>query len=418
MMTLGLRLALLAGLWMGVAGCALGPRAMESGRLRYNEAVKKTTEQQLLLNIVRLRYGDSPSSLSVTTIADQRELNASVGATPFFTSAAAGDLGGYRSTILPQAMLGGAERPTFSYTPNDDQDFARRLFTPISIEGMAYLVRTTWPISTVFRLGLENLNWVENAETASGPTPVQPPVYAEFRSGLEALQRLQDRGLVDIVHEERTEKRTDALPSETVSATAAVDAVRAGYEYRTDAQGQWIVVEKKRVPVLRIGPTPGDDPDVQEFCRVFHLDPQLRKYDLTTESLDPFLEGIPAGGVDVLDLETRSLLQILFFAGHATEIPPEHIACGIVRTTQGGPASDFDWQEVLGGLLRIQSAAGRHPPACAHVAVRYQDYWFYIDERDHDSKATFALLMELSQLELGSGQGTAPLLTIPLGGGR
>ena len=106
-MTPGLRLAMLLALWGGVSGCALGPRAMESGRLRYNEAVKKTTEQQLLLNIVRLRYGDSPSSLSISTIADQRELNVNVGATPFFTSAAAGNWGSYRGTVLPQAMLAG-----------------------------------------------------------------------------------------------------------------------------------------------------------------------------------------------------------------------------------------------------------------------------------------------------------------------
>jgi hypothetical protein len=45
-----------------VAGCTIGPRALETHRLPYNEAVKKTTEEQLLLNIVRLRYTDTPSS--------------------------------------------------------------------------------------------------------------------------------------------------------------------------------------------------------------------------------------------------------------------------------------------------------------------------------------------------------------------
>ncbi len=53
--------------------------------------------------------------------------------------------------------------------------------------------KTTWPISTVFRLGLENMNWVSNAETASGPTPRDPPEYADFLAGVEALQRLTDR---------------------------------------------------------------------------------------------------------------------------------------------------------------------------------------------------------------------------------
>ena len=48
------------------------------------------------------------------------------------------------------------------------------------------------------------------------------------------------------------------------------------------------------------------------------------------------------------------------------------------------------------------------PPACAAVAVRYRDHWFYIDDRDRDSKATFALLLELSRLELGATRRPPP----------
>ena len=72
------------------SGCALGPRTIEQSRLQYNEAVKTTSEQQLLLNIVRLRYTDVPSSLALSSIADQRELAAGLKAIPFFTSAGTG----------------------------------------------------------------------------------------------------------------------------------------------------------------------------------------------------------------------------------------------------------------------------------------------------------------------------------------
>ena len=52
------------------AGCsAFGPSILETSRLQYNEVVKKTAEEQLLLNIVRLRYTDTPSSLAVSAIA-------------------------------------------------------------------------------------------------------------------------------------------------------------------------------------------------------------------------------------------------------------------------------------------------------------------------------------------------------------
>src|SRR5712691_2340339 len=56
------------------AGCpTFGPHALEQTRLQYNEVVKRTKEEQLLLNIVRLRYTDTPSSLAVSVIAAQFE---------------------------------------------------------------------------------------------------------------------------------------------------------------------------------------------------------------------------------------------------------------------------------------------------------------------------------------------------------
>src|SRR5262245_27720115 len=156
------------------AGCAIGPRSLEATRLRYNEALKVTSEEQLLLNIVRLRYGETPSSLAVSTIAAQFELTHSLKLIPFY--GVTGDLAAHaKGAVLPQAELAAADRPTISMTPQDDAEFTRKLFTPITLEGAVYLARTTWPISTVFRLYLENLNWVSNAQTASGPTPKHPP---------------------------------------------------------------------------------------------------------------------------------------------------------------------------------------------------------------------------------------------------
>ena len=140
------------------AGCAsFGPQSLQQTRLQYNEAVKATTEEQLLLNIVRLRYTDTPSSLAVSTIAAQWERTQNVQLTPFFTSAG-GDINRSFTAILPQAQITGADRPTVSLTPLDDQDFTRKLFTPLTLDGIIYLAKTTWPISTVFRLYLENLN--------------------------------------------------------------------------------------------------------------------------------------------------------------------------------------------------------------------------------------------------------------------
>lgn len=405
------------GLAVAVAGCGVGPRALHSDRLAYNEAVKVTSEEQLLLNIVRLRYCDTPSSLSVTSVADQRELVRNLGVTPFFTSAAAGQaLGGYRGAVLPQAGVTAATRPTLTYTPDDDGEFTRRLFTPISLDAVEALAKTTWPIDTVFRLWLENLNWVSNAETASGPTPRDPPEFAAFREGVEALQRLTDRKRATLYLEETDDPVGDELPAAKVTARAVVEAAKGGFEYRKRDDGTWQVVRKKNRPVLRVADDARADPDFHLFCRVFKLDPGQTSFLLTVGKLDPFLKGTPAGGLAQLDLETRSLLQVLFYVAHGVEVPAEHAASGAAPQAWEADGRAFDWAPVLGGLFKVCHAAGKKPPASAHVAVRYQGFWFYIDERDRDTKATFALLLELSRLQVSPDKGDAgPTLTLPVG---
>ncbi len=400
-----------------LTGCTVGPRALENHRLRYNEAVKKTGEEQLLLNIVRLRYTDSPSSLSVTTIATQHELVKSLKLVPFLT--ASGDVVPTPFTsLLPQVELNAADRPTISLTPQDDQDFTKRLFTPIPLDGVVYLSKTTWPISTVFRMWLENINWVSNAETASGPTPKTPPIYAEYRSGMEALQRLQDRRLVSFFQEERDEKISEGLPTPNLKGNEVLEAAKAGYEFRKDEKKEtWTLVKKKPVPVLRVSAEGLKDPDLAEFCRVFKLQPGLSTYDLVADKADPFLEGMPKEGLNYLDLETRSLLQVLFYLSHGVTVPPDHICSGKAPMTLEHDGMGFDWQQVLGGLFQVCHAKGHLRPAHAYVAIKYDGYWFYIDERDRDSKATFALIVQLSRLELAGKTGaSAPVLTLPLGG--
>ena len=97
--------------------------------------------------------------------------------------------------------------------------------------------------------------------------------------------------------------------------------------------------------------------------------------------------------------------------------PAPHAVSGIAPQTAGVDGVAFDWDAVLGGLFKVRCAEGKHPPACAHVAVRHKGYWFYIDERDRDTKATFALLLELSRLQLSTDKGgSGPVLTLPIGG--
>jgi hypothetical protein len=152
------------------------------------------------------------------------------------------------------------------------------------------------------------------------------------------------------------------------------------------------------------------------FARIFRLKRGLAKYDVSVDQLTPFPSTYPTDGVEQIDLETRSLLQALFFISHAVQIPPEHAQQGIARMTTGADGQPFDWRQVMDGLFQVKHKQGTERPKNAHVAVPYKGYWFYIDETDQDTKVTFSLLMELARLELPGRKGREPILTLPLGG--
>ncbi|GMU63001.1 MAG: hypothetical protein AMXMBFR34_47640 [Myxococcaceae bacterium] len=404
--------ALVAALFLGGSACSIiGPPALRQSRLQYNETVKVTSEQEMLLNIVRLRYADTPSSLAISNIAAQFELAASAGATPFFAAGADQPFG----TVLPQVGVGGADRPTFSLTPLDDSNFVRRLFTPLSLDGAVYLARTTWPIQTVFRLYLENLNWVPNAQSASGPTPAQAPPPSGFREGIAALQALQDRGDVVFGHEERVEAIGGPVPASSITAEAAIQAVQQGCELVPSSDGKtWQLQKRARHYVMHLNPKAAGLAETKAFLSAFRLTPGREKYDVTVDESPPFSGEEQLARVD---LETRSLLQALYFVAHGVEVPPEHLEKGLARTTRSTDGKPFDWRVHLEGLFRVRSLPGScdSDPREAHVAIEFNEHCFFIEGSDQDTKATFALLMELSRLELPDQASKAPLLTIPLG---
>jgi hypothetical protein len=54
-------------------------------------------------------------------------------------------------------------------------------------------------------------------------------------------------------------------------------------------------------------------------------------------------------------------------------------------------------------------------PKNAFAAVRYLDHWFYIDNRDIESKRALSLIIAFFRILATSGGGAAPILTPPTG---
>jgi hypothetical protein len=178
-------LALLAG--GGATG--LGPNALRSERPDYNQQIARSADAEMLLNLVRLRYNDTPVFLELGSVVAQYGFDASLNASGQFGSGSSG-------TVGTGLMYG--EKPTITYSPLAGDKFATRMLTPISLDALMLLTQTGWSDDRLLLVMVQRADDVLNAPTATGPTPQQRPDYESFATLAARLHRLQAAGLVGL----------------------------------------------------------------------------------------------------------------------------------------------------------------------------------------------------------------------------
>jgi hypothetical protein len=400
------------------AGCSLGPKALERSHGRYYEAVRHVEEEQLLRNIVHVRYNETPAHLNVSSIATQYELTSQAEARPFFVSPNPGS-NPFRTftSILPDAEVSGATRPTLTLTPVDDNEEVQRFLTPISIETLVFLSGTSWPASTILRLWVERLNGVPNAPTASGPQQDTPPDLARFLRLTQLMQSATSRELLTVHSEESVTPVGAPLAAAAVTAAAQVEAAKTGLEYVEGADPtSRVLVRRPRKLVLEFRVGPEADPELAELFQLLNLDPARRHFDLiATSSSPPDPLHFPRPTFDQVLLEPRSASQVFYFLANGVEVPIEHLKCGLVRQPVDALGQPVDMREVTSGLFEVHVCKGHHPPRNAYVAISYRDHWYYIDDADQASKATLVLMLQLSRLDFHREHPPSTLLTLPIG---
>jgi len=111
---------------------------------------------------------------------------------------------------------------------------------------------------------------------------------------------------------------------------------------------------------------------------------------------------------DEIALLTRSMQEILSELSAGVEVPEQDLIEGRA-TPRPRPDPDADPRNYP--LVRIQSSGGR--PLDAYAAVSYRNYWFWIDDRDLNSKRVFMFLMMFSSLAETGAVPQRPIITIP-----
>jgi hypothetical protein len=403
------RVAVLAAAWAGTSGC-LGPKAVRYTRLRYNEVVRDTNDEQLLINIVRLRYADSPVIVDLPNITSQFEL--------------AGDgtyLGGFGNQYHGRTNLGfggvnARDTPTLSYHPREGREIAKALLTPLASD-LFIVVNAGADLEQLLLMTINDLNDVPNAPRSTTLTPRVADDNAEFLRGIRILADLRARDATELAFEidEESEAASDPIARQSVQGRDLLNAARDGYVYRARGTDRMTLLKREKELVLTIRPAYVRSAEVMEVERIFRLTPGLSRYKIKSELAAEEQPALPKPmGDDIIYMNMRSVLQVMTFLSKGVCLPEEHVRSGIAPSTPGPDGLAFDWTRVTAGHFVVHYQ--KHKPRHAEVAVPYRGYWFYIAENDTNSRAVLAILEVLFALQESDGKNVGPLLTLPLGG--
>jgi hypothetical protein len=178
-------------LLFGLSGCAarVGPKNLAHDRFDYSSAITRSWKEQMLLDMVKLRYMDPPMFLDVQQVVQQYTLE---GSGSLFAPGWTGN-----SAIAPAASASGrwAESPTITYTPVSGEKFTKSLLQPASPADLFSLVESGWPIDAVFEVGVRSVNGLHAGSRTELLRRAGDPDFYRVLSMLRELQESDSFGI-------------------------------------------------------------------------------------------------------------------------------------------------------------------------------------------------------------------------------
>ena len=225
------QVVVLLAVWPCVSGC-VGPKAIRYTRMRYNEVIRDTNDEQLLMNIVRLRYADSPIFIDLPNITSQFEV------------AGAGNyLGGYGNQYRGRSSLGFGEMslrdtPTLSYHPREGREIAKALLTPLSAD-LFIVVNAGANLEQLMLFAINDINDVPNAPGATILMPQVAGDNALYIHGIRLLASLRARDATELGFgtDDDPDDASDPIPKSSVQGRDLLNAAKDGYVYRAKGDG-------------------------------------------------------------------------------------------------------------------------------------------------------------------------------------
>jgi hypothetical protein len=380
-----------------LTGCSgFGPRMLPGTRLDYNVSVDRSTNEEMLLNLVRLKYFENPVFLQVGSIASVYSLG--------FTAGFNADIpdqrdfsNGVYSRFAPSVGGSYSDSPTVTYTPYQGQVFAQQVLAELDFERFSLLYRSGWPIEHllpifVYRIG----GLTHDYDNRRG---FNPDKHAQFMEAASILGKMDDAGDFDIItitpnkeskdndkgkdkdknKDKNKDKDKDDDDDAPVKYTIAqfrfqtpADAERLGkllnYKFKTQSTKHGHYIARVRLVAAR---------------------------DFTHKDEDsPFQE---------MPVRMRNLFRGMEVLALGMHTPERDVKAHKVYELRANSL----------GIMDIRCAPSK--PGDAYVSVKHGDDWFFIANDDTQSKEAFQLLLAVFAIQASELPKNAPVLTLPLG---
>lgn len=345
-----MRFIFLAAVLVLGTGCqSVGPSVINRDRLHYASAVSDSWKQQLLLNIVKSRYGEAPVFLDVASVVSGYTVESRVSAAAEWQPTNPEDFLSVGATRIF------TDRPTVSYSPMTGEKFARSLMSPVPLDALMYAVQGGGSIDSILGLTVQSFEGHHNMGSSGREFE---PADAQYTRLIQLVGDLT---------------RARALEAEIIN--------------QQDRSEVWLVFHPADTPTA---PTAQQLTELKSLLGVPAGVDRARVV-FASRAADPAVIGI----------RTRSLMQILSVLGASVRVFSEHLEDGsAVQVDPAHVPKDFTVY------------SGREKPDNTFVMVSYEEMWFWIDRRDFASKFTLAFVTMLFNFLEGGGK-SSPVLTIP-----
>ncbi len=352
-----LRLVFVSMLTSVLASCSnIGPLAISSGRLTYNDAIITTENQQILMVAVQNRYKERGHLLSVASVTANVSITTSAG-----FQLGLGSTSDYAGNLVPFAA--GAvyeENPTISYVPVGGEQYSQQLFSPIAVTTFAQLAGSVNDPTGIYMSLISSINGIYNPDFLLPEMKIDP----RFLRIVKIMQKLTQAHRL-----------------------------------------QWVQDFQKNNLFVTIDRSDGIfKTEINELIALLGLT------NIKTNSqplIVPVSSDIYLPGGNIIAIKTRSVWGMMELLSAAIELPAQDLENSTAATylTKGFTAKS----------LHIHVA--KKKPENAYVAVPHHDRWFYISDADHATKRYFGLLGNLLYATIADsvgGSSAAPVLTVPV----